>query len=118
MSDEMEELAVGESLPVSEEGPLQVKTTRTDEHLFTTAYRDVDSGQLRLVLQVDITTGATALDPRSFDAGFWTLRVRGDERPGTALREALASFDDPGLEVHPKETAIHIYSDEEDEAES
>jgi hypothetical protein len=78
MPDEPTELAVGESFVVSdEEDPLRVETTRSDEHLFTTTYRDPDTGTLRLALQVDITTGATAVDPRSYDADFWTLVVGG-----------------------------------------
>jgi hypothetical protein len=69
MPDEPTELAVGESLKLSEEGDdLCVETTRSEEHLFTTTYRDADTGTLRLALQVDITTGSTAIDPRSYDA--------------------------------------------------
>lgn len=112
MSDDFDELAVGESLTVSDEDDdLRVETTRSDEHLFTTTYRDPETGTLRLALQINITTGATALDPRSYDADFWTLDVGGDKRPGTALEEALREIDDPGLEVDPEHREIQIYSE-------
>ncbi|MFB6273800.1 MAG: hypothetical protein ABEL51_12980 [Salinibacter sp.] len=110
MPDDFDELAVGESLVVSNEGDaLRVETTRSDEHLFTTTYRDPETGTLRLALQIDITTGDTALDPRSFDANFWTLDVGGAKRPGTDLEDALCEVDDPGLEVNPEQREIRIY---------
>ena len=115
MPDEPTELAVGESFVVSDEGdPLHVETTRSDDHLFTTTYRDPDTGTLRLALQVDITTGTTAVDPRSYDADFWTLVVRGERRPGTDLRAALASFDDPDIEVEPERNVLRVYEEEGD----
>jgi hypothetical protein len=114
--DAPKELAVGESIVTSEgsasEGALRVETTRTGEHLFTTTYEDPETGTLRLALQVDITTGATALDPRHFDPEFWTLRVGGESRPGTDLEAVLSSVPDPGLEVHPEQREIRIYSEE------
>jgi hypothetical protein len=114
MPDEPTELAVGESFVASDEGdPLRVETTRSDEYLFTTTYRDPDTGTLRLALQVDITTGATAVDPRSYDADFWTLVVQGERRPGMALRTALASFDDPGIEVEPEREVLRIYEEDD-----
>ncbi|MFB6097564.1 MAG: hypothetical protein ABEK84_00315 [Salinibacter sp.] len=111
MSDEPTELAVGESLTVSAGGDLRVETTRSDEYLFTTTYRDAESGTLRLALQVDLTTGSTAVDPRSYDAEFWTLDVAGERRPGTALEEALGRFADPGLEVDTEQRVIHLYEE-------
>ena len=109
MPDEPTELAVGESFVVSDEGdPLRVETTRSDDHLFTTTYRDPDTGTLRLALQVDITTGATAVDPRSYDADFWTLVV-GGRRPGTDLKAALASFENSGIEVEPERSVLRVY---------
>ena len=114
MSDDFDELAVGESLVISDEGDeLRVETTRSDEHLFTTTYRDPETGTLRLALQVDITTGSTAIDPRSFDADFWTLEVGSTTRPGTALEDALRSVPDPSLEVEPDRQVIRIYSEED-----
>ena len=72
------ELAVGDRLVVSDdEDPLHVVTIRSDDHLFVTTYRETADGPVRLALQVDITTGATAIDPRSFARAFWTLVVRG-----------------------------------------
>ena len=113
MPDEPTELAVGESLVTSDEGDaLRVETTRTDEYLFTTTYQDADTGTLRLALQVDITTGSTAIDPRSYDADFWTLVVDGDRRPGTGLKAALASFSDPGIEVNAERKELHVYDEE------
>jgi hypothetical protein len=112
MPDDLDELAVGESLVVSDEGDdLRVETTRSDEHLFTTTYQDPETGTLRLALQIDITTGATALDPRSYDADFWTLDIDGDKRPGTDLKDALREIDDPGLEVDPERCEIRLYSE-------
>lgn len=114
MPDEPTELAVGESLIVSDEGDaLRVETTRTDDHLFVTTYRDADTGTLRLALQVDITTGATALDPRSFDAEFWTLVVGDERRPNADLKAALARFSDPGIEVEPERREIRVYAQED-----
>lgn len=113
MPDEPTELAVGESFVTSEEGDdLRVETTRTEEHLFTTTYRDAETDTLRLALQVDITTGATAIDPRSYDADFWTLIVEGIPRPGLGLKEALSSFDDPGVEVKPERQELHVYAED------
>ena len=113
MPDEPTELAVGESLVTSDEDDaLLVETTRTDEYRFTTTYREADTGTLRLALQVDITTGATAVDPRSYDADFWTLVVCGERRPGADLQAALALFDDPGIEVEPERNMLRIYEEE------
>lgn len=113
MPDEPTELAVGESFVVSDEGdPLRVETTRSEEYLFTTTYRDPETDTLRLALQVDIQTGTTAVDPRSYDAEFWTLVVRGERRPGTDLRAALATFDDPGIEVEPERHVLRVYEED------
>jgi hypothetical protein len=98
---------------VSDDSDLRVETTRTDETLFTTTYTDIDTGELRLALQVDITTGATALDPRHIDASFWTLVAEGQTRPMSDLKRVLRSFDDPSIEVKPEAHEIHIYADEE-----
>jgi len=112
MPDEPTELAVGESIVLSDDGDaLRVETTRSEEHLFTTTYRDPDTGTLRLALQVDITTGATAIDPRSYDVDFWTLVVEGLPRPDLDLRDALASFDDPGIEVQPERREVHVHAE-------
>ncbi len=109
MPDEPQELAVGESFIRSDEGDdLRIETTRSEEHLFTTTYRDAETGTLRLALQVDITTGTTAIDPRSFDAEFWTLVVGKEQRPDADLEEALAVFDDPGIEVVPECRQLRI----------
>jgi hypothetical protein len=106
------ELAVGESMVVKDDGDLRVETTRTKETLFTTTYTDTETGALRLALQVDITTGATALDPRHIDASFWTL-VAGDEaRPMSDLKAVLRSFDDPSIEVKPEAREIHVYAED------
>ena len=64
-----------------------------------------------LALQVDITTGATAVDPRSYDADFWTLVVGGERRSGTGLEAVLASFEDPGIEVEPERSVLRIYEE-------
>ena len=113
MPDEPTELAVGESFVISDEGEdLRVETTRSDEHLFTTTYRDAETGALRLALQVDITTGTTAVDPRSFDEEFWTLVVEGNRRPDTTLREVLALFSDPGIEVETERREIRVHEEE------
>jgi hypothetical protein len=107
------ELAVGESMVVSDEGDLRVETTRTDEMLFTTTYTDAETGELRLALQVNAATGATALDPRHIDASFWTLVADGEPRPMSALKRILGSFDDPSIEVKPDDHEIHVYEDNE-----
>jgi hypothetical protein len=112
MSDESTELAVGESLVTDEAAGLTVETTRTEEHLFTTTYRDTDTGTLRLALQVDITTGRTAIDPRSLDASFWTLVVGPEKRPVDTLRAALGAVSDPSIEVTPEDRTIHVYAEE------
>ena len=113
MPDEPTELAVGESFVTSEEGEdLRVETTRTEEHLFTTTYRDAETDTLRLALQVDITTGTTAIDPRSYDADFWTLVVEGLPRPDLDLRAAFASVDDPGIEVDTDRRELHVQAEE------
>ena len=106
------ELAVGESMVVSDDGDLRVETTRTEETLFTTTYTDIETGELRLALQVDVTTGATALDPRHIDASFWTLIADGEPRPMSALKRVLGSFDDPSIEVKPEDHEIHVYEDD------
>jgi len=105
------ELAVGESMVVSDDGDLHVETTRTDETLFTTTYTDAETGDLRLALQVDITTGATALDPRHIDASFWMLIAGGEPRPMSDLKRVLQSFADPSIEVKPEDREIHIYAE-------
>ncbi|WP_208426395.1 MULTISPECIES: hypothetical protein [Salinibacter] len=113
MPDEPTELAVGESFVTSEEGDdLRVETTRSEEHLFTTTYRDAETGTLRLALQVDITTGSAAIDPRSYDADFWTLVVEGLPRPDLDLRSALASVEEPGIEVDTGRRELHVQSDD------
>jgi hypothetical protein len=97
----------------SDEGDaLTVETTRTDEHLFTTTYTDAETGALRLAVQVDITTGATALDPRHIDADFWTLVHDGDTHPVSALKRVLRRVPDPSIEVKPDRQEIHIYEEE------
>ena len=116
MPDETE-LAVGESMVVSDEGDLRVETTRTDETLFTTTYTDAETGTLRLALQVDITTGSTALDPRHIDMSFWTLVAGGTSRPMSALKRVLGSFDDPTIEVKPEAHEIHVYADDDSAAQ-
>jgi hypothetical protein len=113
MSNETTDLAVGESMVTSDDGDLIVETTRTEETLFTTTYTDVDTGDLRLALQVDITTGSTALDPRHIDRSFWTLVAGGEERPMSALEDALRSIPDPSVEVKPDRREIHVYAEEE-----
>lgn len=106
------ELAVGESLVTDKTDTLIVETTRTEETLFTTTYRDANTGELRLALQVDITTGTTALDPRSVDAAFWTLVASGEERAMDDLRAVLTEFRDPSIEVLPEDQEIRVYSDD------
>ena len=107
------ELAVGESMVTSDDGDVRVETTRTEETLFTTTYTDVETGTLRLALQVDITTGHTALDPRHVDASFWTLVVSGEERPMTDLKRGLRAARDPSIEVKPEAREIHVSSGDE-----
>lgn len=106
------ELAVGESLTVEETDDLVVETTRTDETLFTTTYTDAATGELRLALQVDITTGRTALDPRHIDASFWTLVAHGETQPMSDLKAVLAGFRDPTIEVETDDRTIRVYSEE------
>lgn len=107
----MEELAVGESTIIKEVAGLTVKTTRTEETLFTTTYVDADTGDVRLALQVDITTGQTALDPRHIDASFWTLVAEGEERPVSELEDALRAVSNPSIEVEPERREIRVYSE-------
>jgi hypothetical protein len=103
------ELAVGESMTRTD-GGLRIETTRSEEHLFTTTYTDPDTGTVTLALQVDITTGATAIDPNAFDPSVWTLRVGAEATPTTDLRAALRAVDDPSLEVDPEAREIHVSS--------
>ena len=107
------ELAVGESMVVNDDGDLRVETTRTDETLFTTTYTDAETGELRLALQVNITTGATALDPRHIDTSFWTLVAGGETRPMSALTSVLRSVANPTIEVKPEAREIHIYANDD-----
>jgi hypothetical protein len=107
------ELAVGESLTVEETDDLVVETTRTEETLFTTTYTDAETGQLRLALQVDVTTGRTALDPRHIDASFWSLVARGKTHPMSELEEVLGTFRDPSIEVETGDREIRVYADTE-----
>jgi hypothetical protein len=102
------ELAVGESMVTSDDGGVRVETTRTEEHLFTTTYTDVETGTLRLALQVDITTGQTALDPRHIDDSFWTLLAAGTERPMDDLTQVLQAMADPSIEVKPEAREIRV----------
>lgn len=113
MSNETTDLAVGESMVTSDDGDLIVETTRTEETLFTTTYTDAETGELRLALQVDITTGSTALDPRHIDRSFWTLVAEGEERSMSALEDALRKIPDPSVEVKPERREIHVYAEEE-----
>jgi hypothetical protein len=106
------ELAVGESLTVEETDDLIVETTRTQETLFTTTYTDAETGDLRLALQVDVTTGRTALDPRYVDASFWTLVAGGETHPMADLRQVLAEFRDPSIEVETDDRVIRVYEEE------
>lgn len=107
------ELAVGESLVTKEEGDVRVETTRTAETLFTTTYADVETGNVRLALRVDVTTGRTAIDPRHVDRSFWTLIAEDDQRPMSELEAVLRSVSDPSIEVKPDDRTIRVYSDEE-----
>jgi hypothetical protein len=104
------ELAVGESMTRTD-GGLTIETTRTEEHLFVTTYRDPETGDVTLALQVDITTGATAIDPRHLDESFWRLVAEGEERPVSALQKTLAALPDPSIEVKPEDRAIHVYTE-------
>lgn len=106
------ELAVGESMVTQDDGDLIVETTRTEETLFTTTYTDADTGELRLALQVDVTTGRTALDPRHIDAAYWTLMVEHTERPMSALSSVLAEIPNPSIEVQPEDSIIRVFSEE------
>lgn len=106
------ELAVGESLVTQEDGDLIVETTRTEETLFTTTYTDAETGELRLALQVDVTTGKTALDPRHIDHSFWTLVAEETTRPLSALSSVLAEIPNPSIEVQPEERIIRVFSEE------
>lgn len=112
MSNETTDLAVGESMVTHDGDDLIAETTRSEETLFTTTYTDVETGTLRLALQVDITTGSTAFDPRHIDRSFWTLVVEGDERSMSALEDALREIPDPSIEVKPERRELHLYSDE------
>ena len=107
------ELAVGESLPTRREGGLEIETTRSKEHLFTTIYADADTGEVRLALQVDIRTGQTAIDPRRLDRTFWTLVAKGKSYPAAGFEELLRQFRSPGLEVKPEAREIRVYADGE-----
>jgi hypothetical protein len=111
--DPRAELAVGDSLTVEETDDLVVETTRTEETLFTTTYTDAETGELRLALQVDVTTGRTALDPRHIDASFWTLVARGETHPMSDLKAVLADFRDPTIEVETDDREIRVYAEEE-----
>jgi hypothetical protein len=111
MPDEPTELAVGESMVTSEGSPLRVETTRTEEHLFVTTYTDPDTGALRLALQVDITTGETAVDPRHLDRSFWTVVVGGARHSADELEAAIRRVPDAGLEVKPEQQEIQVYSE-------
>lgn len=110
----MEELAVGESTIVKEAGDLTVKTTRTEETLFTTTYEDSETGEVRLALRVDITTGATALDPRHLDTSYWTLVAGGEERPMSELKDVFRGMADPSVEVEPEDGKILVYSEDDE----
>lgn len=107
------ELAVGESLTVEETDDLVVETTRTEEMLFTTTYTDAETGELLLALQVDVTTGRTALDPRYVDASFWTLVAGAETRPMADLKGVLSEFRDPTIEVKTEDREIRVYSAED-----
>lgn len=107
------ELAVGESLTVEETDELVVETTRSEETLFTTTYTDAETGELRLALQIDVTTGRTALDPRYIDASFWTLVARGKAYPMAELKDVLGTFRDPSIEVETEDREIRVYAEEE-----
>ena len=112
MPNETTDLAVGDRLVTHEGDELIAETTRTEETLFTTTYTDAETGTLRLALQVDITTGSTALDPRHIDTSFWTLVAGGEARPMSDLKAVLRSFDDPSIEVKPEARTIHVYEEE------
>lgn len=112
-SDSGAELAVGESLVTEETEDLVVETTRTEETLFTTTYKDRATGELRLALQVDVTTGRTAFDPRHVDRSYWTLLAWGEERPMAELEEVLQTVRDPSIEVEVEDRQIRVYSEDE-----
>jgi hypothetical protein len=105
------ELAVGESLVTRDDDVMTVETTRVEETLFTRTYADPETGALRLALQVDVTTGRTAIDPRHVDRSFWTLVAGGEERPMSELEAALGEIPDPSIEVKPEARAIRIYTE-------
>lgn len=105
------ELAVGESLVTEETDDVTVETTRTEETLFTTTYRDTETGDLRLALQIDITTGRTKLDPRYLDTSFWTLVADGKKRPIDQLRTVLGEFRSPTIKVETEDREIRVYSE-------
>lgn len=113
-----EELEIGESTVLDDDGPLTVEMTRTGEHTFTKAYKDPDTGERRLVVRLDVTTGSTAIDPRRVDESYWTLIVRGVERPISELEQAIRTVPSPGVEVAPEEQEIRVYSHPEEETRS
>jgi len=106
------ELAVGESLVTQDDGEVIVETTRTEETIFTTTYTDAETGALRLALQVDVTTGKTALDPRHIDESFWTLVAEETTRPVSDLSTVLAEIPNPSIEVQPEDRVIRVFSDD------
>lgn len=106
------ELAIGESLVTEETDDLVVETTRTGETLFTTTYKDRETGKLRLAVQIDVTTGRTALDPRHVDRSYWTLVAGGEKRPMAELEKALEGLRDPSVEVEIDDRQIRVYSEE------
>lgn len=104
------ELAVGESMVTKEAGGLRVETTRSEQTLFTTTYTDMETGDVRLALRVDVTTGQTAIDPRHIDSSFWTLVADDQEYPMSELPQVLGQFDAPSIEVKPEDHAIRVYA--------
>jgi hypothetical protein len=111
--DSATELAVGDSMVTNETEALRVETIRAEEHLFTTVYEDAETGEVRLALQVDVTTGRTAIDPRRIDTSFWTLVADGTQRPMSDLKRALRRRADPTIEVKPEAREIHVRADDE-----
>lgn len=107
------ELAVGETLVTRDDGVMKVETTRTEETLFTRTYKDAETGELRLALQVDVTTGSTAIDPRHVDRSFWILIAGGDERPMSELEGTLGEIPNPSIEVTPEDRELRIYAEAE-----
>lgn len=107
------ELAVGESLVTEETEDLVVETTRSEETLFTTTYKDRETGELRLALQVDVSTGRTAFDPRHVDRSYWTLVADGEARPMAELEDVLGTVQDPSIEVEIDDRQIRVYSEKE-----